>query len=255
MCIELNTKIIGNGPPLIILHGLFGSWENWGAQAKQFANNFTVYAMDARNHGLSKHSDRISYDLMTSDVLCTMKTLNIVKSRFIGHSMGGKTAMQLAVNNPDKVSRLLVVDITPKSYAPSHESIFSALMGLNLDKITSRSDADRQIQKSIFDSDIRAFLLKNLYRKGSGFRWRFDLNSLFKNYSEINREISSTSTFQGPTLFIKGALSNYIQKQDEAAITRYFPNPSVKVIAGAGHWPHTQKSAVFYKIATDFLAL
>ncbi len=253
MSIQLYTNISGSGPALIILHGLFGSWENWGTQARLLSQHFTVYAMDARNHGRSPHKPDIDYALMANDVLFTMERMNIDKTSLIGHSMGGKTAMTVALAEPEKINRLIVVDISPREYPAGHMDIFQALMSLEISKLKSRSEADKHLKKTIVSPTLRAFLLKNLQRKDNGFCWKLNLPALHDNYPKITDKISSQTAFRGPTLFIKGANSDYIQAQDRAIISNLFPQAKAKIIDGAGHWPHSEKRSVFTKIATDFL--
>lgn len=238
---------------MIILHGLFGSWENWGSQAKQLAEHFTVYAMDARNHGKSAHSSDMDYPLMAADVLHTMESLGLDKVAMIGHSMGGKTAMQLTQNAPEKITRLVVVDIAPKLYEPGHNEIFHALSNLDLTSLNNRNEADKKISQDIPEAGVRAFVLKNLTRSDNGYIWKMNLNAIKENYPKIIASISHQQPFIGPTIFIKGANSDYILSDDRKNIARFFPNATAKIIDGAGHWPHSEKSAVFYKIVSDFL--
>ncbi|HBR98051.1 MAG TPA: alpha/beta hydrolase [Gammaproteobacteria bacterium] len=249
----LHTQIMGEGPPLVILHGLFGSWENWGSQAKRLAEHFTVYLMDARNHGQSPHHEAMDYDHMAADVIATMGEHAVEQAAFIGHSMGGKTAMQVALTSPERVSRLVVVDIAPKAYAPHHEGIFEGLFALNLAQLSRRSDVDTQLKSHVDDPNIRAFLLKNLRREGTGFGWKMHLEAIHRNYAHIIGGITGDMPYSGPTLFIKGATSDYLQTSDRAGIAALFPQVTAKTIDGAGHWPHSEKGAVFYKIADDFL--
>ena len=251
--LELYTKIVGNGPPLVILHGLFGSWENWGSQIRQLADHFTVYAMDARNHGKSPHSDMMNYNLMADDVTFTMNQMGIRSAAMVGHSMGGKTAMQLALKDPERISKLMVVDIAPKTYKPGHNEIFEALCRLDLSQIQHRSEADKQVAELIPDLAVRAFVLKNLTRDGDSFSWKMNLAVIKQNYNAIIGDLQDASPFDKSTLFVKGANSDYIESDSRERIATLFPKAKAKIIDGAGHWPHAEKPAVFYKIARDFL--
>jgi esterase len=253
MNLKLYTKITGQGPALLILHGLFGSWENWGSQARLLSEHFTVYAMDARNHGLSAHNNEIDYALMSGDVLYTLQQHGVEQASVIGHSMGGKTAMQLALNAPEFVQQLIIVDIAPRAYSAGHDEIFEALLSLEVSHLKSRSEADKHISQWIESPGIRSFLLKNLRRTDTGFEWKMNLQSLWQNYPKLIDNINEKAPYLGPTLFIKGAESNYIEEQDRAKIATLFPQAKAKIIAGAGHWPHSEKSAVFNNIATEFL--
>ncbi len=253
MSIELYTKIAGSGPPLIILHGLFGSWENWGGQARQLSQHYTVYAMDLRNHGRSPHSDEMDYPTMVEDVQHTMAIHGIDNAMVIGHSMGGKAAMLLSLTHPELVNRLVVVDISPRTYEPGHNEVFEALCGLDITGIKSRSEADKLVATKIPDLGVRAFVLKNLTRAEQGFAWKMNLPVLQEKYANLIAGINSDNQYMGPTLFIKGANSDYIEKQDQPLINALFPNAKAKIIDGTGHWPHSEKSTVFFKILTKFL--
>lgn len=255
MTIELYTKIAGSGPPLIILHGLFGSWENWGSQARQLSEHYTVYAMDLRNHGRSPHSDEMNYPAMVEDVRLTMATHGIESATVIGHSMGGKTAMLLSLSYPELVNKLVVVDISPRAYEPGHNEIFDALCRLDIAALKSRSEADKLITAKIPELGVRAFVLKNLVRGEQGFTWKMNLPVLKEKYANLTAGISSETPYSGPCLFIKGANSDYIEKQDQPLINALFPNAKAKIIDGTGHWPHSEKSTVFFKILMKFLVI
>ncbi len=245
----------GSGTPLVILHGLFGSLENWGSQARQLGAAHPVYALDLRNHGRSPHSERMDYPLMARDVLHTLDQLGLERVLLMGHSMGGKAAMQLALDAPQRVAKLLVVDIAPRSYPRQHDDIFNALRELDLAALASRQAADAAIVERVPDPSIRSFLLKNLQRNASGgFRWKMNLDALYCEYENIALQPHGDTPYRGPTLFIKGGLSDYIQRGDREAILRLFPTAGYKIIHGAGHWPHVEKPGPFSKIALDFLA-
>lgn len=253
MALELYTHITGDGPPLVVLHGLFGSWENLGTQIRSLSEDYTVYAMDARNHGRSPHDGFMDYPSMAEDVLHTMDTHGLSQVRLLGHSMGGKTAMTLALRAPQRVERVVVVDIAPKQYEPGHNEIIEALTTLDIHNISSRNEADAHVKRWVQTDAIRAFLLKNLVREGNGFRWKMNLDDIVANYPAIIDFPASDNHYDGPTLFLKGAESDYIQAVDKPEIDRLFPNASAKIIDGAGHWPHAEKASVFYKLVNDFL--
>ncbi len=251
---RLHYKVFGDhGPPLLILHGLFGSLENWASQAKMFSRHLRVIAVDLRNHGRSPHVAEMGYAIMADDVLQLLQHLGIDKTHLIGHSMGGKTAMQFALDHAGHVGKLIVVDIAPKRYPRHHDEILDALMSIDLATLTSRSEADAQIASAAPDPAIRSFLLKNLQRCDDRFSWKINLPVLRDDYDKIAAEVVADRPFVGDTLFIKGGNSEYVLPGDKPAITRLFPNARAKSIQNAGHWPHVEKAAIFTKIVSDFL--
>jgi esterase len=243
----------GEGPPLIILHGLFGQRGNWATQAKELSDSFAVYGLDARNHGQSPHTDTMSYPEMAEDVRQTLDSLWIEKALFIGHSMGGKTAMQFALNWPERVSKLLLVDIAPVSYMSGPDRVLSALLYLNLEAIGSRQQADEQLQKDIPEKGIRDFLLSNLRRDGDGFKWRMNLQAINASYADLRGGLSIQSPYIGETLFVKGENSDYLMPAYREQTLSIFPNAKIKMIPDCGHWVHSEKPAQFLKMARNFL--
>ena len=245
------------GEPLFILHGLFGSLTNWNWHSKQFSEQFSVYGVDLRNHGESPHDDTLNYDVMAQDVVHLFDDLGIESACIIGHSMGGKVAMELALRWPDYVNKLIVVDIAPVSYPNSGDGHLDAIEGMNalkLNALKSRGEAESFLEKYIKDQVTRKFILTNLTSsEGAGFRWRLNLQSIKKNYAHLRDKPSTSGVFERPVLFVKGALSNYIRSDYEQETLRFFPNAKVKLIMGAGHWLHAEKPQVFQKIAVDFL--
>jgi len=251
---NLHYQISGEGSPLIILHGLFGTLENWGGQISTLSQRHQVIAVDLRNHGQSPHSDTMDYPLMAKDVIDLMDNLELKAADIIGHSMGGKVAMQIALNYPDHVNKLIVVDISPVNYSAHHQSIFQGLFNIDLDILKSRSSADKQLSHYIEEPGIRAFLLKNLYKKSDGaFAWRPNLPALHDQYTLISNAPTG-KTFSGNTLFIKGMNSQYILAEHQTSIQNLFSKASFKMIEGAGHWPHAEKPNIFSSIILKFLA-
>ena len=246
-----------SGEPLFILHGLFGSLNNWNWHSKQFSENFSVYGVDLRNHGESPHDDTLNYDVMAQDVVQLFDDLEISSASVIGHSMGGKVAMELALRWPDYIKKLIVVDIAPVSYPDSGDGHLDAIEGMNalkLNAIKSRGEAESFLENYIKDQVTRKFILTNLTSsEGAGFRWRLNLQSIKKNYAHLREKPSISGVFEKPVLFVKGTLSNYIRSDYEQETLRFFPNARVKLIMGAGHWLHAEKPQVFQKIAVDFL--
>lgn len=252
---ELHYHRTGTGPTLLILHGLFGTWENWGSQIKKLSERFDIIAADLRNHGRSPHDDRISYPLMAEDVIELMDRLDIEKASVLGHSMGGKVAMQLALDHPDRVEKLIVADIAPVQYGPHHEDVFKGLFSVDLDSVNSRGGADKQMAEHIASPGVRSFLLKNLQRDDEGrFDWKMNLPVLHGEYQHISAAPAAQGQYTGPVLFIKGGDSNYLLPQHQEAIKSLFPNAGYKVIEGAGHWLHAEKPVVFNGLVERFLS-
>lgn len=240
------------GEWVLLLHGLFGSGDNLGALARTLAADFRVVAMDLRNHGRSPHAPTMSLAEMAADAVALLDTLGIDAAHAVGHSLGGKVAMQLALNHPARLRRLVSADIAPVQYTPHHQGIFAGLQAVDLAALRKRGDADAILAHFVFDAPVRQFLLKSLYRDDSGFHWRFDLPALVANYAEVLAPPHGTP-FEGPTLFIKGELSDYLLPEYEPAIRALFPNCGVKIVNGTGHWLHGEKPAVFNRLVRNFL--
>ncbi len=249
---QLHVSIQGQGEPLIILHGLFGTLENWGSQIKVLAEQYTVYAVDLRNHGRSPHSDEMSYRAMAADIAELMDDHGLQSAHILGHSMGGKAAMQLALSEPDRIRQLIIVDIAPVQYGHDHDAVIQGLKSVNLRTITSRREADQQLAEYIPDTGLRQFLLKNLYRTENGFAWRVNLAVIESQYPAISAPPEGNA-YDGQTLFIKGGKSDYITLDHKDALLNYFPAASYKIIQNAGHWPHAEKPAAFSKLIINFL--
>ncbi|WP_027852931.1 alpha/beta fold hydrolase [Marinobacterium litorale] len=251
---KLNYHRTGEGPALLILHGLFGTWENWGAQIKMLAKDYDVIAADLRNHGESPHADDTGYAAMADDVLELMDHLSLEQAHILGHSMGGKVAMQLAQAHPSRVRSLIVADIAPVNYGAHHDQVFKGLFNVQLDGLKSRSEADKQLAEHIEIPGVRAFLLKNLQKDQDGrFVWKMNLNGLHQGYSSISSEPPAESPYNGPVLFIKGGDSDYLKQEHADAIRSRFPNARFKVIEGTGHWLHAEKPGAFNRIVERFL--
>lgn len=250
---NLNHKEFGSGDPVIILHGLFGTSDNWQTLAKQLADDYTVFIVDQRNHGRSPHDPEFNYQLMAEDLEFFMRDKWIDQARIVGHSMGGKTAMQFALNYPEKVKQLAVVDIGVQQYTGGHEEIINALLGLELDKVESRKDADDKIGQSIKDYGVRQFLLKNLTRTKEGqYKWKMNLPVIHKNYQEILNAITSENSFEGPTHFIKGENSKYLNLDKVDDIKKLFTTATFEEIKMAGHWVHAEAPEETLRILRTF---
>lgn len=251
---DLNYKKLGEGQPLIILHGLFGSLDNWLTLAKYWAENYEVWIIDQRNHGKSPHADEHSYELMAQDLKHFMEEKQIEDPIILGHSMGGKTAMEFAITFPTQVKALIVVDIAPVSYQVHHWDIIEALESIDLSKVESRKDADKILQKKIASFGVRQFLLKNLDRIGqSAYQWKFNLKVLKHEIEPISNWPISEGEFKKPSLFIKGENSEYILSQYGANISAKFPNYELINIENAGHWVHAEATEPFKDSVDEFL--
>ncbi|MES3006971.1 MAG: alpha/beta fold hydrolase [Pseudomonadota bacterium] len=252
---KLNFKQYSTqGEPLLILHGLFGSLGNWTWHSRELARDFAVTGLDLRNHGGSPHSDEMDYACMAQDVLEFMDDHDIARCHLLGHSMGGKVAMQLALSAPERVDRLVVADIAPVTYSAQHDSIFEGLLAIDLDTIGSRNAADVVLAQYEEDEVVRQFLLTNLLKKPEGgFYWRINLPSLQANYVRLRERPPAIGVFDGPVLFIKGALSNYIIETHRDEILQRFPQAKIKVIMHTGHWLHAEKPQTFYRLVHSFL--
>lgn len=244
----LYSKIDGKGKPILILHGYFGMGDNWKTQAnKLIADGFEVHLIDQRNHGRSYHSDDFNYKLMVQDLKNYIQFYKIPKVSLLGHSMGGKTAMLFAVENPELVDKLIIADISPREYSPHHNAILKALNSVDFSIHNSRKLVDEQLAKYIPEIGIRGFLAKSLYWKEKGqLAFRFNVQSLTENNKEVGVSLPSSTIFKGDTLFLRGANSQYITDNDHLLIKTHFPNSHIKTIADAGHWLHSENPKGFY---------
>ncbi|MCG2460598.1 alpha/beta fold hydrolase [Flavobacteriaceae bacterium F89] len=251
----LHSKILGEGTPLLILHGFLGMLDNWKTIGKLYAENgFNVHLIDQRNHGKSFHSSDFDYDFLAGDIKEYMAGHHMPHAVAMGHSMGGKTVMQLACNHPELVTKLIVADIAPKYYPPHHQTIINALNDLTLEKYTSRTEVDEALAKNLTDVGIRQFLLKNLYwetKNKLGFR--FNLQVLSQKMEEIGENIGATDVFPGPTLFLRGDRSEYIVPEDYPNIRRHFPLAKIETIDKAGHWLHAENPSQFFEKSLTFM--
>jgi len=267
---KLNFRKYGEGPVLIILHGLYGSSDNWISVARELSEHFEVYIPDLRNHGESPHSDEHNYPSMREDLLELLQDQGIKSATLLGHSMGGKTAMFFAVEYPEFVDNLIVVDISPRSYksekeAPhtvDHSNIIRAMREVDFEKAENRMDIDMMLSDTIKSQRIRQFLLKNVKRKNKDrFCWKLNLDALQKSLVDILDGIDPVSVNGGtgitgfPVLFIKGQNSDYIDKPDYPLIQQLFPASEIVTIPNAGHWLHAEQPELFMKNIFYFLGI
>lgn len=250
---KLNHKTFGEGTPLIILHGVFGSLDNWLTVGKSLADKFKVYLLDLRNHGDSFHDSEFTYEAMSKDLVNFIKENKIDKPVIIGHSMGGKVAMKFAVNNPDLFRKLIVVDIAPRAYPPHHQKILSGLESIDLKVLKSRKEADDKLSEYIPELGVRQFLLKNLTRDEGNFKWKINLPIISKKIENVGEGLEDQLVSDKPTLFIRGEKSDYIQNSDNISIISIFPNSEIKTVKNAGHWVHAENPDAVVELIIDFV--
>jgi esterase len=242
-----------NAPVMIIMHGLFGSCDNWLTQAKLFNQDYQVYTIDIRNHGLSPHSDDFDYTFMVKDLVEFIDDHQIQNPIIIGHSMGGKAAMNFAIAHPDKLASLIVVDIAPRAYNLEHYTIAEGLQAITIDTLTSRNEADEQLAHFVPEPDVRQFLLKNLQRKPEGgFSWKFNLKVITEKLSNVGVELQYKGTFDKSTLFVKGNRSNYVKDEDSNIIRQYFPQAKIEGM-DTSHWVQAEKPQEFVTLVYNYL--
>ncbi len=251
----LNYSLTGNGEPLVLLHGLLGNLQNLNATAKALAESYQVVNLDLRNHGHSPHHPEHHYQAMAADVIETINSIGIDSFSLLGHSMGGKTAMMIAMLYPDRVKKLIVEDIAPVNYPNRHQLIFDGLKSIKLTELNNHQQADNQLSDFVDDVGIRRFLLTNLSKQENSWQWKMNLDGLINQYSQICKFEQPTpkACYTGPVLFIKGAESDYIQAEHQNTIRQLFPCAKAKIIQGAGHWIHAEKPKIFNKVALDFM--
>jgi esterase len=244
------------GDPLVILHGLLGSARNWTTVAKELGETRGVSVLDLRNHGRSPWAGTMSFDEMAGDVAAFLDSHRLRSATVIGHSLGGKVVMRLALTRPERVARLVVVDVAPVAYAHSFGPFIEAMAAVDLSTVRRRSDAELQIARRIRDPVVRNFLLQNLVKTEDGFVWRANLEALAANMPELLGFPPSDddAAYSGPTLFIAGARSDYVKPEHRPLIARLFPNAEHALIAGAGHWVHAERPAEFLAEVRRFLA-
>lgn len=254
---ELNYREFGEKgrPPLVILHGLLGSSRNWQAAGQALGEFFHVFCLDLRNHGDSPWAEPHSYEAMVADVLKWIDAHLELRPALMGHSMGGKIAMRLACEHPDRIRKLIVVDIAPKLYPKTHDDEFEGMRAIDLSALKSRSEAESALEPYVSSWAMRKFLVTNLEREDGGFRWTVNLDAIEPELREIEKSpLSQESRYLGDTLFIMGGQSNYFNTDDRPLMRRHFPASAVEVIAESGHNPHFEHRERFVEIVEDFVA-
>lgn len=250
---ELYFRELGQGSPLIILHGLFGSSDNWYSLSKIFAEKYKVYVVDQRNHGQSPHDSEHNYKVLTDDLNTFIEDHKIEKPIIIGHSMGGKTAMNFAIRFPEKLSKLIIVDIVPKAYPVHHDSILEGLTAIALNQLESRGQADEILSQYVPEPAVRQFLLKNLARdKDQSFEWRINIPALEAHIDDMGAALQYEGKFEGSALFIVGAQSKYFEPGDDVVIKSYFPKAEIATL-NTGHWVQAENPKEFMETVYNFV--
>lgn len=253
----LNYQQVGQGEHIVLIHGLFGSSENLNMVARTLAKHYCVTSIDVRNHGKSFHKKGMDYVDLVQDIIELLDSLNIPQCHVLGHSMGGKIAMQLALDHPSRVMKLIIADVAPVEYPPHHMTIIKGLQSIDLSKVEKRKDADNQLATYVDDAGVRQFLLRNIITNEQGnYYFKCSLNNIEQGYQQIMQGIYNPDKqqFEGKTLFIKGGDSDYILPEHQSAIVAIFPEAKAKIIQGVGHWLHAEKTIAFNKIVIEFLA-
>jgi len=255
---KLFFRKAGTGKPLIILHGLFGISDNWAALSKLWSQYFTVYTVDLRNHGQSPHNEEWNYKAMSEDIIELIGDEKLHDVTVLGHSMGGKVAMRLAIDYPMALSKMIVADIAPRQYAPNNTEVIQALNKVNLDEVASRKEVELILREDLHEEGTVQFLLKNLHWVESAseekkLAWRFNLDVITRNIHEVYAAILPPLICETESLFIRGERSPYIMPEDEADIAVLFPNSKVITIPDAGHWVHADQPFPVYEEVMKFV--
>jgi len=254
--IALYSRKVGeNGPDFVVLHGLFGSGKNWRSFAGSLEDDFQVWTLDARNHGDSPHADSMSYQQMAEDVARFFAENELENVILLGHSMGGKTAMQLALQFPDRIAALIVVDIAPVCYDHLHKQLklIEAMQELDLAGEMSRSEIEKKLAVKIPEKRLLSFLMTNLNRQNGQFQWRIGLEQIAAGMPDLLNYPELKSVFKGPVQFIGGENSTYLKFEYHALIRKYFPESRITMLENCGHWLHVEQPAAFQKTVNEFL--
>lgn len=250
---KLNFKSFGEGQPLIIIHGLLGSLNNWQTLAREFGKHFQTFIIDQRNHGKSDHSNEWNYEVMAKDLKEFIDEHNIENPIILGHSMGGKTVMRFAQDFPNIAEKLIVADISPRYYTPHHQSIFKGLNEIDLANLKSRKEADESLSHYVSNIGERQFLLQNLERTPNGFGWKMNLDVITQNIGNVGEAQEPSTPITTPTLFVRGGNSGYIAQEDEILIPQYFTDVDIKTVQNAGHWLHAEQPQFFFDTVMGFM--
>jgi pimeloyl-ACP methyl ester carboxylesterase len=251
---QLHFQTCGHGAPLLILHGLFGSLQNWQTISRRLSAHFQVFAVDQRNHGASPHDSEMNYRVMAEDVLGFLDSQRLQRASLLGHSMGGKTAMMFSLLYPQRVDKLICADIAPRAYPPHHSQILEALIALNPSAFRNRADIEAALTPAIPEKATRQFLLKNLaHDPNGGFSWKLNLHGIDENYSHLNEAMPPDRSCDKPALFLRGQASDYILDSDWPLIQQLFPRARLITIPAAGHWLHADAPEPFLQAVLEFM--
>lgn len=251
---QLHFRAFGAGPPLVILHGLLGSLDNWVPVAQKLAAHFQVFLVDLRNHGQSPHAEAFDYDVLAEDVRQFLMDQHLPATHLLGHSMGGKVAIRFAQLHPEVLRRLVVVDMSPREYPPRFDTLLDAMHALDLTGFQRRDEVDRALAAAVADTTVRQFLLKNLGRDAAGrLQWKPNLGVIRANYRNLRAALPTATPVTRPALFIRGGDSDYIHDEDLRLIRERFSLATFETIAGAGHWVHAEAPEELREIVTEFL--
>lgn len=249
---QLHYQRLGHGRPLILIHGLFGSADNWGAIAKYFAQYYQVISVDLRNHGRSPHHASQNYVDMTADLIELCDSLNLDKIDLLGHSLGGKVAMQFALQFPNRIDKLIVVDMAMRAYPDTHTYLIDAMLSVDISSMQTRRAADQALSSSVEDTMVRQFLLMNLVKSGERLTWRLNLTALKDNYPALQQAVYAPAKYDKPSLFIRGQWSDYVSDDDIEQIKFHFTKAEFASLP-TDHWVHAEQPQAFNKIVGQFL--
>ncbi len=252
---RLNYRKYGEGEPLIILHGLFGSSDNWHSLARKWGKSFQVYALDQRNHGSSPHESAMDYSEMVQDLLQFITQERLESVHIVGHSMGGKVGMQFASTYPDLVKSLTVLDIGMERVVGKHDSILKVLSSINPDEFSTRDHVKQELQYLIDSPPVQQFLLKNILRRLDGsLGWKFNRDALLEHYGDLTSSLNLSQPFIGSVLFLRGGNSDYLAPELPLEVLQYFPLAQLHTIEDAGHWLHADKPDELSALVLDFIS-
>lgn len=249
---KLHYQSLGQGHPLILLHGLFGSADNWGAIARYFAQYYQVISVDLRNHGRSPHHASQSYVDMAEDLIKLCDLLNLDRIHLLGHSLGGKVGMQFATQFPNRMGKLIIVDMAMRAYADAHTHLIDAMLAVDLSSMQTRSDVEKALISTIDENMIRQFLLMNLVKSDDRLAWRINLAALKANYPSLQQPVCASAQYDQPSLFIRGERSDYVSDNDIEQIKTRFTIAQFASLPTA-HWVHAEQPQAFIEVVAQFL--
>ena len=242
-----------NKPWLLLIHGLFGSLDNLAVIRRDLQSDFNVLSVDLPDHGKSQHTTAFSFEHYASQLFDLIDQLKIKELHILGHSLGGKIAMMMALKQSHRITKLVIADISPAKYSARHHAVLAGLNNVDLNNTKDRTHANQQMAEYVIEPGVRQFLLKSLYQNDGKWAWRFNLNLLERDYNHLSQAIESDNQFVNPVLFIKGGNSDYLLSEHQAPIAKLFPNSQAKVIQNTGHWLHSEKPNIFNRLTRSFL--